>query len=146
MSVMSKPLVKTMCGNKPVEPHILFVDDNPDILELVQVVLQAAGFRVSTADSTAVALQLAASERFDALLLDYWMPDLTGIELCRRIRGFNQNIPILICSGAVTQVDREAAVLAGAQGYVNKPFYSNDLIQAVRTSLGSTHREPMLPT
>lgn len=135
MPVMSMPLVKTMGGNKPVEPHILFVDDNHDICELVQVVLQAAGFRVSTADSTAAALQLAASERFDALLLDYWMPDLTGIELCRRIRAFDQNIPILICSGAVTQADRDAAVLAGAQGYVNKPFYPNDLIRAVRTSL-----------
>jgi CheY-like chemotaxis protein len=68
---MSKPLVKTMCGNKTVEPHILFVDDNPDILELVQVVLQAAGFRVSTADSTAVALQLAASERFEPAKAKY---------------------------------------------------------------------------
>jgi CheY-like chemotaxis protein len=51
-------------------------------------------------DTTTRTLQLAGSERFDALLLDYWMPDLTGIELCRRIRGFYQNIPILICSGA----------------------------------------------
>ncbi len=94
-----------------------------------------AGFRVSTADSTADALHLAASEHFDALLLDYWMPDLTGIELCRRIRTFDQNTPILICSGAVTPADKEAAVLAGAQGYVNKPFYSGDLIRALRSSL-----------
>ena len=130
----------------PIEPHILFVDDNPDICELVQLVLQAAGFRVSTADNTAAALQLAASERFDAVLLDYWMPDVTGIELCRRIRAFDQNTPILLCSGAVTQADKEAAVLAGAQGYVYKPFYSSDLIRAVRSSLQSTHRERILPT
>jgi DNA-binding response OmpR family regulator len=121
----------------PIEPHILLVDDNPDICELVQVVLQGAGFRVSTADTTRSALQLAASERFDALLLDYWMPDLTGIELCRRIRAFDQSTPILICSGAVTQADREAAVSAGAQGYVTKPFYSGDLIRALRSSLKS---------
>ena len=120
-----------------IEPHILFVDDNPDICELVQAVLQGAGFRVSTSDSTAGALQLAASEHFDALLLDYWMPDLTGIELCRRIRAFDQSTPILICSGAVTPAHREAAVLAGAQGYVNKPFYSGDLIRALRSSLKS---------
>jgi DNA-binding response OmpR family regulator len=130
----------------PIEPHILFVDDNPDICELVQLVLQAGGFRVSTADNTAAALQLVASERFDALLLDYWMPDSTGIELCRRIRAFDQTTPILICSGAMTQADKEAAVLAGAQGYVNKPFYSGDLIRAVRSSLQSTHLETMLPT
>src|SRR5689334_10897336 len=121
----------------PIEPHILLVDDNPDICELVQVVLQGAGFRVSTADNTVGALQLAASEHFDALLLDYWMPDLTGIELCRRIRGFDQSTPILICSGAVTQADKDAAVLAGAQGYVNKPFYSQELILALRSSLNA---------
>lgn len=118
-----------------MQPHILFVDDNPDICELVQAVLQGAGFNVSTADSTTTALQLAAREQFDALLLDYWMPDTTGVELCRRIRTFDQHTPILICSGAVTQADKEAAVLAGAQGYVHKPFHSTDLIQALRSSL-----------
>jgi DNA-binding response OmpR family regulator len=120
-----------------LEPHILFVDDNPDICELVQAVLQNAGFRVSLSDSNAGALQLAASEHFDALLLDYWMPDFTGIELCRRIRAFDQSTPILICSGAVTQADKDAAVLAGAQGYVNKPFYSQELIVALRSSLNA---------
>lgn len=126
-----------------MQPHILFVDDNPDICELVQVVLQGAGFRVSTADSTAGALQLAASERFDALLLDYWMPDSTGIELCRRIRGFDLSTPILICSGAVTEADKQAAILAGAQGHVNKPFYSADLIGALRSvsQLGRQQRQ-----
>lgn len=128
----------------PSEPHILFVDDHPDICELVQLVLQAAGFRVSTADNTAAALQLAASERFDALLLDYWMPDLTGIELCRRIRAFDQNTPILICSGAVTQADKAAAVLAGAQGYVNKPFDSSDLIRTIRSLLRSNMRRSVM--
>lgn len=118
-----------------VEPHILFVDDSRDICELVQAVLQGAGFRVSTANNGASALQLAASERFDALLLDYWLPDLTGIELCRRIRAFDQSTPILICSGAVTPVDKEAAVLAGAQGYISKPFNTRELIEALRSSV-----------
>jgi CheY-like chemotaxis protein len=63
------------------------------------------------------------------------MPDLTAIELCRRIRVFDQSTPILICSGTVTQADKQAAVMAGAQGYVNKPFYSGDLIRALRSSL-----------
>jgi DNA-binding response OmpR family regulator len=109
-------------------PHILFADDDPDITELVQVVLQAAGFRVSTSDSAAGVLQLTTTERFDAVLLDYWMAEITGVELCRQIRAFDQSTPILICSGAVTQADQEAAVLAGAQGYVKKPFSSRDLV------------------
>ena len=114
-------------------PHILFADDDQDIVELVQVVLRAAGFRVSTTDSGAGVLQLTATERFDALLLDYWLVEITGVELCRQIRAFDQSTPILICSGAVTQADREAARLAGAQGYVNKPFSSHDLVRALRS-------------
>jgi len=117
------------------EPHILFADDNSDILELVQLVLHTAGFRVSTTDNAADVLQLVRLERFDALVLDYWMPDVTGVELCRRIRTFDQSTPILICSGAITQADREAAVIAGAQGYVGKPFHSADLIRVLRSVL-----------
>ena len=117
-----------------MQPHILFADDDSDIRELVQFQLQAAGFRVSTADNGPDVLRLVTTEHFDALLLDYWMREVTGIELCRQIRTFDQSTPILICSGAVTEADREA-VLAGAQGYVQKPFNSKDLIGALRSSL-----------
>ena len=116
-----------------MRPHILFADDNPDIRELVQLMLQNAGFRVITTDNPADVLRLAATEHFDALVLDYWMPNLTGIELCRGIRTLDQSTPILICSGALTQADAEAAVRAGAQGYVKKPFDSKDLIRALRS-------------
>lgn len=116
-------------------PHILVADDNADIRELAQAILQAAGFRVSTTDTTAGVLELVTTERFDALLLDYWMPELTGIELCRHIRRFDQRTPILICSGAVNEADREAATLVGAQRYLNKPFSSHDLIRALRACL-----------
>ena len=118
-----------------MQPHILFADDNSDIRELVQLQLDAAGYRVSTADNAAHVLRLVTTERFDVLVLDYWMPDVTGLELCRRIRTFDQSTPILICSGAVTEADKEAATLAGAQGYVAKPFNARDLIQALRSSL-----------
>ena len=118
-----------------MEPHILFADDNPDICELVQTLLQAAGFRVSTSDNAADVLHRAATQSFDALILDYWMPEATGIELCRQIRTFDQSTPILICSGAFTQADREAGALAGAQGYIGKPFNSAQLIGALRSVL-----------
>ena len=113
------------------KPHILFVDDTADIRELVRVILQAAGFRVSTSDSTAGALKLVRTDQFDALLVDYWMPEGTGIDLCRRIRALGQTTPVLICSGTATPADREAARLAGAQGYVSKPFKGKDLISSL---------------
>ena len=121
-----------------MRPHVLFADDDSDIRELVQFQLSDAGFRVSTADNGADVLRLVTTEHFDALLLDYWMTEVTGIELCRQIRTFDQSTPILICSGAVTAADREAATLAGAQGYVQKPFHSDDLIRALRSCLGAS--------
>jgi DNA-binding response OmpR family regulator len=63
------------------------------------------------------------------------MQEATGIDLRRQIRIFDQRTPILICSGAVTQADKEAGVLAGAQGYIGKPFSSAELIGALRSVL-----------
>ena len=121
-----------------IRPHILFADDDCDVRELVQFQLNAAGFRVSTAHNGGDVLRFVTTERFDILLLDYWMAEVTGIELCRQIRTFDQSTPILICSGAVTEADKEAAMRAGAQGYVQKPFNSRDLIRALRSSLESS--------
>ena len=116
-----------------MQPHILIVDDNRDICELMQLILQVAGFRVSTTENSADVLPLVTTNHFDALLLDYWMPETTGVELCRQVRTFDQGTPILICSGAVTKADRDAAELAGAQGYVEKPFIPEDLILTLQT-------------
>lgn len=122
------------------KPHILFVDDNADICELVRVILQTAGFRVSTANSSTSALKLVMTAQFDVLLIDYWMPQETGIELCRRLRALGQTTPILICSGAATAADREAARLAGAQGYVSKPFNGKALVRTLRSVLATAEQ------
>lgn len=115
--------------------HILFAEDDPDTRVVVQLLLSHAGFRVSTAENAAEALLLLATERFDAFLLDNWLPEVSGIEICRHIRTFDQTTPILFCSGAVAQADKDAALLAGAQGYVGKPFEPDDLIRALREVL-----------
>jgi DNA-binding response OmpR family regulator len=124
-----------------IEAHVLFVDDHPDICEMVQVVMHAAGFRVSVADNVPDALKLAGTESFDAMVLDYCLPEATGVELCRQIRSFDPITPILICSGLLSAPIKEAAVLAGAQGYVEKPFNSNDLVQSVRAAINPDRRE-----
>lgn len=122
-------------------PHILVAEDDADTCELIQLILQLAGFRFSFANNLSDVLHLVARERFDALLLDNCMPEITGVELCRRIRTFDQTTPILFCSGAVTQADIQAAMLAGAQGYVAKPFAANDLVRALRSVLNKgTHQ------
>jgi len=117
-------------------PHILFVEDDPDTRELVQLVLRHAAFRVSATGDSSEVLHLLAADHFDALLLDNWMPEITGLELCRTIRTFDQNTPIFFCSGAVAEADKKDALSAGAQRYLAKPFDPDDLIRSLRGALG----------
>ena len=118
-----------------IQPHILYAEDDPDTRELVQLFLRQAGFRVSVTGDSSEVLSLVATDHIDALLLDNWMPGITGLELCRRIRSFDQTMPILFCSGAVTEADKKAAFSAGAQGYIGKPFDPEDLIATLRAAL-----------
>ena len=118
-----------------MQPHILYAQDDRDNREMVQILLQQEGFRVSvTGDATEI-LELLASDHFDALLLDNRMPYITGVELCRRIRSFDQNTPILFCSGALTEADKREAFEAGAQAYFGKPFDLHELTASLRAVL-----------
>ena len=119
----------------PSQPHILFAEDDADTRELVQHVLANAGFQVSVTGDPSEVPDLVLTTRFDALLLDNWMPGLTGLDLCRTIRSFDPNIPIFFCSGAVTEADKKAAFSAGAQGYIVKPFDPDDLTATLHAAL-----------
>jgi DNA-binding response OmpR family regulator len=120
-----------------MEPHILFVEDDSDTRQMVQILLSIAGFRVSVAERSKEALELMGSEHFDVLLLDNWMPDMTGLALCGAIRLRNKEVPIVFCSGAATQAEIGAALAAGAQSYVTKPFEPETLIQTLRAALAN---------
>lgn len=101
---------------------IFCLQKTTQIRELIQVLLRRVGIQVSATEDSAEVPQLVATNHFDPLLLDNWMPGLTGLELCKIIRSFDHKIPIFFCSGAVTEADKEAAMSAGAQGYISKPF------------------------
>lgn len=117
------------------KPHVLFAEDDPDTREMMHAMLRQEGFRVSVTANGSEALSLVITQHFDALLLDNWMPDLTGIELCREIRTFDQTTPIFFCSGAAMEADKNAALLAGAQGYFEKPLDVDRLIETLRSAL-----------
>jgi CheY-like chemotaxis protein len=89
-------------------------------------------------ESGSEALSLAKNERFDLFLIDNWMPEMTGPELTRFIREFNQTTPILFYSGAAFEDDKEAAVNAGAQGYLIKPIGIERLIEEVERLIGTS--------
>lgn len=123
----------------PIQPHILFAEDDQDTREVVQLFLRREGFRVSVTGDSSEVLNLLASDHFDALLLDNWMPKVNGIELCQLIRSLDHSIPILFCSGACTDADKEAAFAAGAQGYLAKPFDPDELTATLRVALNKAH-------
>ena len=117
------------------QPHTLYADDDPDTREVVQFILRHAGFRVSVTGDSSEVLQLLATDSFDALLLDNWMPNLDGIEVCRVVRSLDQKLPIFFCSGAATNDDKKAALNAGAQGYLVKPFDPDELTSILRAAV-----------
>jgi CheY-like chemotaxis protein len=108
--------------------RILYTEDDADTRELIRFVFTRRGYEVVCAEGGAEALQLARIEPFDLFLVDNWMPELTGVELTRHIRAFNQITPILFYSGAAHDQDRQAALNAGAQGYLTKPAAIDGLI------------------
>lgn len=111
--------------------RILFIEDHEDTRQLVRFVLEASDYSVISDTTVAGALQLAQTEEFDLYLLDNWLPDGIGFELCLRIREFDGTTPVLFYSGAVFDSDKLAAIQAGAQGYLAKPCPYSDLLRAV---------------
>jgi CheY-like chemotaxis protein len=115
--------------------RILFVDDDEDCCELMSTMLKLSNdsFVVTSANTAEEALSLIETQRFDLYILDYRLPDLTGVELCSRIRQIDGQTPIMFYSGLAREVDLLDAKLAGANDYLIKP---NDLGRFTETVQG----------
>lgn len=116
---------------KPLKGRILCADDNPDTRDLVFAMLQAGGHEVICVETSDEALDLLKRERFDLVVLDNWMPEITGTELTRLIREFDKTTPILFYSAAAYEHDKRAALDAGAQSYLTKPEGIDHLLDEV---------------
>lgn len=111
--------------------RILYSEDDPESRELLRFMLQHVGYEVTCCENATDALRLAQNEPFDLFLLDNWMPDLSGIELTKQIRLFDQTTPILFYSAAAFDNDKASALDAGAQVYLTKPDGLDDLVDEV---------------
>ena len=111
--------------------RILCTEDDLDSRELIVYILEDADYHVTVTGDSADALSLAEREAFDLILVDNWMPGLSGQELTRQIRAFNQTTPILFYSGAAYESDKQDARDAGAQGYLVEPSGISDLADEV---------------
>lgn len=111
--------------------RILYIDDDTDAREIVATFFSKEGFDVVCAADPTQAIDLARGGVFDLYLVDSWMPGLSGVELTERLRAFDKKTPILFYSAAAFQSDKNAALSAGAQGYVVKPAAPADLIAEI---------------
>jgi two-component system KDP operon response regulator KdpE len=113
---------------------ILVVDDEPQILRVMRAGLPPRGFEVRTASGGQEALEEIRKETPDLVILDLVMPEMSGLEVCQRIREFT-SIPIIVLSAKGSESDKVAALDAGADDYVTKPFGMNELLARVRAVL-----------
>jgi two-component system KDP operon response regulator KdpE len=117
-----------------VQPLVLAVDDEAPMLRLIKLELSTKGFRVVTAATAEAALHIAEQQRPDVVILDLIMPDISGLELMRRLRERTQ-VPILLLTGMDRDEDKIKGLEMGADDYLVKPFNPNELTARVRAVL-----------
>ncbi len=117
--------------------RILVVDDEPDVLKLLRLILERAGFEVTLAADGEQALRCLAEGRYDLVLCDVLMPGLDGYGVLAAIRGDSRScdLPVLMLSAKVQPQDIQRALEAGADGYVIKPFQHKQLLADIRRCL-----------
>ncbi len=121
-------------------PRVLYIEDHEDTRELVTLVLEQKRYEVVTGTTIESAVSLAASQHFDLFVLDSWLPDGSGLDLCRHIREFDKITPILFYSAAAYEIDREEAIKSGAQAYLVKPSQPSELCNLVTSLIDSKRR------
>ena len=124
-----------MSPNHP--PRVLYIEDHEDTRELVTLVLEQRRVEVVTGATIESALALAGTQQFDLYLLDSWLPDGSGLDLCRQIREFDKATPILFYSAAAYEMDRAEAIASGAQAYLVKPSPPSELCNLVTSLINS---------
>ncbi|HXW59703.1 MAG TPA: response regulator transcription factor [Solirubrobacteraceae bacterium] len=126
-------------------PRVLVVDDEPQIVRALKVVMREAGFEAVPADSAARALDLAAVRPPDAAIVDLVLPDADGVEVTRRLREWSE-MPILVLSAVGEESQKVRALEAGADDYVTKPFGPRELVARLQAALRRARRADEEPS
>jgi two-component system, OmpR family, response regulator len=113
---------------------LLIVDDDPQIRDILRIALGAAGFKLTEASDGAIALRAFTQSPPDLIILDIGLPEMDGLEVCRRIRRTSA-VPILFLTAQDDEIDRVVGLELGADDYVTKPFSPRELVARVRAIL-----------
>lgn len=126
--------------------RILCTEDDADTRELITFVLRRNNFEVITTQTPSLAIEIAKDFSFDLYLLDNWMPSMSGTDLCKELRSFDAETPILFYSGAGYESDKTAAFASGAQGYLVKPVDNEELVAEVNRLILASRTKPATQT
>jgi DNA-binding response OmpR family regulator len=121
--------------NNEIKGQILFVDEDTDTCDLMYTLLERAGYHTVTASSVTEGLQHAETKAFDLILLDWFLKDGTGIDLCKWIRGIDEVTPIFFYTGVAFPHELKKALDAGAQGYFIKPVEIDGLLRTIEQQI-----------
>jgi len=128
-----------------MKPRILVVDDEPQIQRFLRPALEASDFDVETADTAAVAKRLAATRSPALIVLDLGLPDGDGKDVIETVRAFSR-VPIIVLSARDQEIEKIAALDAGADDYIEKPFGIGELLARIRVALRHVDTAATLPT
>lgn len=123
----------TRADGSPI--RVMTVDDEPSLTELLSMAMRYEGWEVSTADSGTQAVKVAREVRPDAIVLDMMLPDFDGLEVMRRIRTEQPNVPVIFLTAKDAVADRIGGLTAGGDDYVTKPFSLEEVIARLRALL-----------
>lgn len=118
--------------------HILLVEDEVKLARFVELELELEGYRISVEHDGVAGLTKAREVNPDLVILDWMMPGLTGLEVCRRLRATGSKVPVILLTAKDEVSDRVAGLDAGADDYVVKPFSIEELLARIRAHLRRT--------
>ena len=127
--------------SQPNKPLVLVVDDEPQIRRLLTVTLEANAYQVLAAATGQEGLALAAQHQPAVVVLDLGLPELSGLEVLRRLREWS-NVPVVILSVQDAEADKVSALDSGADDYVTKPFNTAELLARLRVALRHAEKKP----
>ncbi len=129
--------------------RVLVAEDEASIREFIVINLQRSGYEVSQADNGRTALEMyeASNGDYDVVLLDIMMPEMDGLEVCKRLRSISQTVGIIMLTAKTQEIDRVTGLLVGADDYVSKPFSPSELMARVdaiyrRVEMNKNREEP----
>ncbi|MEV3858572.1 response regulator [Streptomyces sp. NPDC050095] len=124
--------------------RVLVVEDDPQLVRALVINMQARRFGVDAAPDGATALRLAAARQPDVVVLDLGLPDMDGVDVIKALRGWTR-VPIMVLSARRASEEKVAALDAGADDYVTKPFSMDELLARLRAAVRRTETVPAAP-